>query len=197
MQRVSTVDTKRAISNVIEGKEDAGWGPNATFRFPQKGGTGGIWKAVAKLLPPDRLHLGADNRVLHVDVDGKFVELQDGRKITYGTLISTMQLDTMCKWAGREDWASGLLHSSTHIVGVGIRGLSPHDLKCWLYFPESTCPFYRCTVFSHFAASHCPSSDIDLPTLWTGTQKDTGVDRVAKPGPYWSLMFEVCPYFRQ
>ena len=32
-------------------KEDAGWGPNAVFRFPLEGGTGGIWKGVAKLLP--------------------------------------------------------------------------------------------------------------------------------------------------
>ena len=31
-ERVATVDVDRAISNVINGKEDAGWGPNAVFR---------------------------------------------------------------------------------------------------------------------------------------------------------------------
>ena len=31
-ERVATVDATRAIKNVIEGKEDAGWGPNAVFR---------------------------------------------------------------------------------------------------------------------------------------------------------------------
>lgn len=31
-ERVATVDVDRAISNVILGKEDAGWGPNAVFR---------------------------------------------------------------------------------------------------------------------------------------------------------------------
>jgi hypothetical protein len=35
-------------------REDAGWGPNAVFRFPTSGGTGAIWKAVAKLLPEDK-----------------------------------------------------------------------------------------------------------------------------------------------
>lgn len=50
-ERVATVDATRAITNVIQGKEDAGWGPNAVFRFPLQGGTGAIWKAVAKLLP--------------------------------------------------------------------------------------------------------------------------------------------------
>ena len=32
-ERVATVDITRAISNVINNKEDAGWGPNAVFRF--------------------------------------------------------------------------------------------------------------------------------------------------------------------
>lgn len=50
-ERVATVDVDRAIANVIHNKEDAGWGPNAVFRFPTEGGTGGIWKGVAKLLP--------------------------------------------------------------------------------------------------------------------------------------------------
>lgn len=30
-ERVATVDVDRAITNVIHGKEDAGWGPNAVF----------------------------------------------------------------------------------------------------------------------------------------------------------------------
>lgn len=31
-ERVATVDAQRAIKNVVDGKEDAGWGPNAVFR---------------------------------------------------------------------------------------------------------------------------------------------------------------------
>ena len=53
-ERVATVDATRAITSVIQGKEDAGWGPNAVFRFPLEGGTGAIWKAVARLLPKDK-----------------------------------------------------------------------------------------------------------------------------------------------
>jgi len=53
-ERVATVDITRAISNVIHNKEDAGWGPNAVFRFPKRGGTGAIWKGVARLLPADK-----------------------------------------------------------------------------------------------------------------------------------------------
>jgi protoporphyrinogen oxidase len=53
-ERVATVDVSRAVSNVIRGQEDAGWGPNAVFRFPKRGGTGAIWRAVARLLPAER-----------------------------------------------------------------------------------------------------------------------------------------------
>lgn len=54
-ERVATVDVNAAINNVLEGREESGWGPNATFRFPKKGGTGAIWKGVANLLPKSKL----------------------------------------------------------------------------------------------------------------------------------------------
>ncbi len=54
-ERVATVDVTRAITNVLHNKEDAGWGPNAVFRFPLEGGTGGIWKKVAAKLPQEKL----------------------------------------------------------------------------------------------------------------------------------------------
>jgi hypothetical protein len=53
-ERVATVDLPRAIANVVHGREDAGWGPNAVFRFPKRGGTGAVWRAVAALLPDER-----------------------------------------------------------------------------------------------------------------------------------------------
>jgi hypothetical protein len=90
------------------------------------------------------------------------------------------------------DWsslASSLHYSSSHIVGIGIRGVNPHDLKCWLYYPEDNCPFYRCTVFSHYAEANCPPADALLPTLRTAGGGG-GSDK-AEPGPYWSLMLEV------
>lgn len=42
---------------------------------------------------------------------------------------------------------------------------SPHGSKCWLYFPESDCPFYRATIFSNYAEANCPAASQHLPTL--------------------------------
>ncbi|KAF8067290.1 cyclin-C1-1 [Scenedesmus sp. PABB004] len=202
-ERVATVDVRRAIANVVHRRADAGWGPNAVFRFPRRGGTGAIWKAVASLLPRDKQRYGA--RVVALDADARRVTLEDGSIIGYRQLLSTLPLDTTLTWLGRRDWADALVHSSTHIIGVGVRGTCPHGSKCWLYFPEPTCPFYRATVFSNYADANCPPPDARLPTLCradvaaaaapqgAGSGGGGGGDRSdgAAPGPYWSLMFEV------
>jgi len=73
-------------------------------------------------------------------------------------------------------------------------GPSPHGKKCWLYFPEDNCPFYRATIFSLYAKDNCPSETTSLPTLCMG---DGSPVHGAQPaaGPYWSLMFEVSESF--
>ena len=53
-ERVAAPSTKLVISNVLNKKTAGNWGPNATFKFPAHGGTGGIWKAVAATLPQER-----------------------------------------------------------------------------------------------------------------------------------------------
>ena len=178
-------------------------------------------------------------------------------QVAYDALISTIPLDITLRWLGKDEWADGLEHSSSHIIGIGegasraprraacpssaaaacgpatvvpcrtrsasapvalpavpafpsapfyrpaaaaavrpspapslamlpgpppslllavpparpsclplrprlpppagIRGRCPHGLKCWLYFPEDDCPFYRTTVFSHYAKKNCPA----------------------------------------
>lgn len=187
-ERVATVDVDRAITNVINNKEDAGWGPNAVFRFPKNGGTGAIWKGVAKLLPAENQRY--NTTVTNIDKDAKTVTLSDGSTITYNSLLSTLPLDLTLRWMGKEEWADGLQHSSSHIIGLGIRGSCPHGLKCWLYYPEDDCPYYRCTVFSNYSKTNCPDDATALPTLCSGDGSDPASSD-AKPGPYWSLMFEV------
>jgi len=104
-----------------------------------------------------------------------------------------MPLDITLRMCGKSEWADGLTYSSSHIIGIGIRGKAPHGKKCWLYYPEDNCPFYRCTVFSHYADANVPAQDVKLKTLCHGdgvsAPRDGGAE--AKPGPYWSLMFEV------
>jgi len=187
-ERVATVDAKKVIENVLKNEPAVGWGPNAVFRFPKEGGTGEIWKKVAALLPEDKQQY--KTRVVKVDADNKTAILEDGSSIKYNKLMSTISLDFMMDWVGKPELAKGLKYSSTHVVGFGIRGVNPHDLKCWLYYPEDDCPFYRCTVFSHYADKNVPAPDRKLKTLRLADGSEPA-DSSEQSGPYWSLMFEV------
>lgn len=81
------------------------------------------------------------------------------------------------------------LRSSSHIIGIGIRGACPHGLKCWLYFPEDNCPFYRTTVFSHYAPKNCPAPNACLPTLCLVLSNRIELPRPQikpqSPRPFW------------
>jgi len=170
-------------------------GDPTLFRFPQHGGTGGIWKAVAnKCVPHENQRY--DVHVTNIDAANHTLETKSGKKIKYNKLLSTIPLDITLKWLGKPELADRLHYSSSHIIGIGLRGVSPHDNKCWMYYPEDDCPFYRCTVFSHYAKGNVPADDAMLPTLRLAStaeeEQSGGVDTTtAKPGPYWSLMFEV------
>lgn len=191
-ERVSVVDYTRAITNTILETRDAAWGPNAVFRFPKLGGgTGGIWQAVAdKLLPKDKLEYNA--RLVGVDFAAKVASFANGKQVKYGSLVSTIPLDLLLGLAGKRESESEtlLVHSSTNVLGFGIRGHNPHGSKCWLYFPEPNCPFYRATVFSNYSPNNTPSADALLPTLRLAVGEDHK-DQQPRPGPYWSVMLEV------
>jgi protoporphyrinogen oxidase len=50
-------------------------------------------------------------------------------------------------------------------VGIGLKGTPPPHLKtkCWIYFPEDNCPFYRATVFSNYSPNNVP----DISRFWS------------------------------
>lgn len=136
-ERVAAPNLKTVINNVILQKTDGNWGPNATFRFPARGGTGAIWIAVAKTLPDEKKRFGANSEVSNVDADAKIVTMMDGKTIGYKKLVTTMAIDHLLEKMGDKQLislAKGLFYSSTHIIGVGIRGKRPERIgaKCWV-----------------------------------------------------------------
>ena len=73
----------------------------------------------------------------------------------YENLLSTMPIDILCSkitpslGADVLEATKKLKHSSSHIVGLGLKGQAPEFLrtKSWAYFSEANCPFYRVTIF--------------------------------------------------
>ncbi|GAD97557.1 hypothetical protein NFIA_064610 [Paecilomyces variotii No. 5] len=196
-ERVARPDLKRLVTNVISNRVAGNWGPNATFRFPAHGGTGGIWIAVANTLRTENKRFGPSvGQVEHVDATAKRVVLKDGTTIRYNKLISTMALDTLThKMADPEAMSlckEHLVYSSTNVIGIGVRGQRPERIgdKCWLYFGEDNCPFYRATIFSNYSPNNQPDANAKLPTLRFADGR-IPANNESEPGPYWSIMLEV------
>lgn len=171
-ERVAVSDLTRVLTNVLLERDDVSWGPNDVFLFPKSGGSGALWEAVSQWVGPRHLHFG--QRVSQVDTVRKVVTLRGGEELGYDALISTMPVDRLTAMITPRDEhalaaANRLLHSSTSVVGLGLRGVVPDELKskCWMYFPEANTPFYRATVFSNYSPAHVPD-----------------------PRRYWSLMTE-------
>jgi len=166
-ERVSVVDIKRVLGNVVLDRDDAGWGPNATFKYPLHGGTGGLFERMQPYVA-DNLRLNAPT--VAVDVESREVVLEDGSREHYDCLLSTMPMDILVRSMNGStpddvrEQADNLRHSGSYIVGVGIRQPSPSK-KCWMYFPESNCPFYRLTYLSNYSPDVVPDPETHYSIL--------------------------------
>lgn len=194
-ERVAAPDVKTCVRNVILNKTAGNWGPNATFRFPARDGTGGIWIAVANTLSKKNTLFGKQGEVTRVNADAHTVTLKSGKTIGYKKLVTTMAVDQLVQQMEDKELISlskGLYYSSTHVIGVGIRGERPERIgdKCWLYFPEDDCPFYRATIFSNYSPYNQPDKSVKLATQYLA---DGSKPKSSEPqeGPYWSIMLEI------
>ena len=171
-ERVASIDLERFVMNIVEEQDDISWGPNKTFRFPLSGGTGEIWRRLSKTLPQERLHF--EHKLRYVDSKEKVLYFANGQQEHYDTLVSSIPLDLLVKNSDMPEKtkkaAKELVHSKVHIAGLGLAGKPKDELKkkCWMYFPENNCPFFRATVFSNYSPNNVPSIE-----------------------QHWSLMLEV------
>ena len=53
--------------------------------------------------------------------------------------------------------AGRLRHSGGYMVGIGLKRPCP-SRKCWMYFPEANCPFYRVTYLSNYSPFMTPDA---------------------------------------
>ena len=173
--RVAVVDLARVLANIAANRDDVSWGPNTRFRFPRRGGTGVVWRTLGERL--QRTGAGAvrlGRRLVSLETSRRMAHFEDGTSLEYERMLSTIPLDLLVGMSDRRGplgaAASGLRHTSTHVFGIALQGAPGAALtgKCWMYFPEPTCPFYRVTVFSHYSPFNVPDAD-----------------------RYWSLMAEV------
>jgi UDP-galactopyranose mutase len=157
-ERVALPSLQRVLGNVILDKDDAGWGPNNTFKYPLYGGTGGLFE---RIVPYIKDHLRLQSPTVAVDARAKTITLADGTVEPYDVLMNTMPMDKFVRLLGDQapdvvrDQASRLRHSGSFVVGVGVDRPAA-TTKCWMYYPEGDCPFYRVTYLSNYSPEVVP-----------------------------------------
>ena len=159
-ERVPVLDFKRLLENVLYERDDVAWGPNSKFKFPLHGGTGQIYKQIARRFP-DRVTPG--KQLVEVDPAKRHVSFADGTGDHYDVLISTIPLDLlvqMMRPAQPEltDAAQLLEHNNLLVIGLGLER-TIETSKSWVYFADTDLPFYRATYFSHYSPFNVPDGD--------------------------------------
>ena len=156
-ERVSVIDVERVLKNVIYEQDEREWGPNSQFKFPLQGGTGGLF---TRFMPYIKDHLMLNEEMSEIDIDKKVVRFSSGREVSYDILVNTTPLDQLVfrinpKKASLVKAAKQLKHNGVFSVGIGIKKPCPSK-KCWVYFPEDNCCFYRITYFSNYSPNNVP-----------------------------------------
>lgn len=159
-ERVSVPNIEKVLGDLLLDNDEATWGPNATFRYPRYGGTGGLFERLRPYVEPE---LRLEAPVAGIDFARKTIRLEDGSLERFDSMLSTIPLDRLVSMihgdvpAEVTRAARSLKHSGSYIVGVGMRQPSPSN-KNWMYFPESDCPFYRVTYLSNYSPEVVPDA---------------------------------------
>lgn len=164
-ERVPRPDLVRVLTNLLDSKDDDGWGPNARFRYPAEGGTGRIWRRIADRVGRDRFRFG--KTAARIDSRARQIDFADGSRDRYDTLVSTMPISRLVELSDLDELkpaAAQLSSSDVHVVGLGIAGELPSQFvdRKWIYFADPSLPFYRVTVLSNFAPANAPAGHWSL-----------------------------------
>lgn len=159
-ERVSIVDLNRILKNLIYQRNDSDWGPNNSFKFPLIGGTGGFF---SRFLTYTKEHLKLNKEVIKIIPDQKEIVFQDGDKVPYDIIVSTIPLNELLdKMEGKpgdiKRTAKKFLWNSGYMVGIGLNKTCSSK-KNWMYFPQVDSPFYRVTYLSNYSPNMTPKGD--------------------------------------
>jgi protoporphyrinogen oxidase len=160
-ERVSVVDFRRLLENVLYSRDDVSWGPNSKFKFPLHGGTGEIYRRAASRFSGN---IRRGKTLVEVDTARRTLSFADGSGDTYDILISTAPLDLLVQMmkpanSRLREAAELLEHNNLFILGVGLE--KPIETgKCWIYFADADMPCYRATYFSKYSPFNVPNGDI-------------------------------------
>lgn len=149
-----------SLEEVVQGAlglANRNMGYNPSFFYPREGGIQRYPDAFARRIAKD-VHLG--HELTAINFSHRIVEFQNGQRVRYRQLISTIPLPELCRRADGLSAAlkrqvDGLVHVSVTNVNLGVDRptIVPYH---WIYFPEPQIPFYRAGFPSNLTPSVAP-----------------------------------------
>jgi protoporphyrinogen oxidase len=167
-----------------------GFGYNASFWYPKRGGIQALCDALAARVP----HLELNQKVIGIDLAARSVRFASGKTATYERLISTMPLNLLVESLEGEvpeqvrEAGRRLRHNSVLIVNLGVRGELTD--KHWIYLPEKKFTAYRVGAYSNFSKALAPQGTTSY-YIEIGYQQGWQVDKQALVDKAVAEMFEL------
>ncbi len=126
-RNVADMNLKKTVRNFLLGRDDPGWQPDTRVSYPERGGSGAIWAAVAEAVPAEKMLLGV--RVESVSLAAKTARLSNGETVRWKQMVSTMPLDILLgSIEGRPELqaqAKRFIKARSRLYGFGIEGEMP------------------------------------------------------------------------
>ena len=147
----SPIDQKQVIHGALCETTPVGY--NAIFVYPTEG-----LNSLARRLA-EQCDVRYGKRVAQIDLQQKRLVFEDGKRLAYDTLISTLPLNKTIQMTGIPSAVENDPYSSVLVLNIGaLRGdLCPNDH--WLYITESKAGFHRVGFYSNVDESFLPISD--------------------------------------
>ena len=167
---VADTSVRQILRSLITGRDNPGWSESTRVRYPLRGGTGAIWTSLHNQLPKDAVMGGT--RVVQVDPTTRTVLLDDGKRISYGHLVSSVPLDQLLGLLAHNplpELVAGLRMAHAAFIGLGLKGVPPALLAGVhsFHMPEKDIPCWRVSFPKSLSPHNVP------------------------PGPYWSILCEI------
>lgn len=147
-------------------------GYNAKFWYPKKGGIQNLTDSLKDKIK--EVNTGCE--ACRIDLKKKQVFFTNGSHVRYKGLVSTIPLAELCSIIDPlpkdiADAASKLKFISLFNLNIGLK----KDLKIkkhWIYYPQSSVPFYRLGISSAFSHSLAPEGQSSLYTEVSYSQEN-------------------------
>lgn len=146
-------------------------GYNVTFVYPENG-LDDLIRNISK-----RLKINCKKKIVKIDIKSKKIIFEDGRRIRYEKIISTLPLNKVVEMSNLEFDESPPPYTSAAVFNIGAKKGKKCPCYHWVYVPNSKSEFHRVGFYSNVERSFLP-----LNSMKDNSRVSIYVEKIYKGG---------------